>query len=169
MKCKGRTWKFGSDINTDVILPAQYMNLRDPQELAEHCFENENPTFVTDAKPGDVVVAETNFGCGSSREHAPIAIRGKGICCVIAQTFARIFYRSAFNIGLPILESPDAPASIHDGDEIEVDLTLGQIKNITTGQVFEASPIPSFMQKIIDDGGLMAHIRMTNPDKFGDS
>ena len=165
MRCKGRAWRFDSDINTDVILPTQYMNIRDPEELAQHCMENESPRFVTEAKKGDVIVAGTNFGCGSSREHAPLSIKGKGICCVVAKTFARIFYRSAFNTGLPILECPEAVDGIQDGDEIELDLATGEIKNNTSRQAFKASPIPPFMQKIIDDGGLMEHIQKTrSPD-----
>jgi 3-isopropylmalate/(R)-2-methylmalate dehydratase small subunit len=120
--------------------------------------ENENPQFVKNAKPGDVIVAEANFGCGSSREHAPIAIKAKGISCVIAKSFARIFYRNAFNMGLPIIESNEAVDGIRDGHKLEVDLEKGEIKNETTGQIFKANPIPPFIQEIIDDGGLMAHI-----------
>jgi 3-isopropylmalate dehydratase small subunit len=158
MKCRGKAWTFGSNINTDAILPTQYMSLRDPSELAQHCMENENPRFVKESMKGDIMVAGKNFGCGSSREHAPISIKVKGICCVIAKTFARIFYRSAFNIGLPILESEEAIDGIQDGHEIEVNLSSGQIKNHTTGVVFMATPIPPFMQEIIDDGGLLAHV-----------
>jgi 3-isopropylmalate/(R)-2-methylmalate dehydratase small subunit len=158
MKCKGRAWKFGPNINTDAIIPARYLNVTDPEELAQHCMENENPRFVQEVKDGDVIVAETNFGCGSSREHAPIAIKAKGISCVIAKSFARIFYRNAFNMGLPIVESDEAVDGIREGDEIEVDLTNGKINNKMTGQSFQANPIPPFMQEIIDDGGLMEHI-----------
>ncbi|MBW1668244.1 MAG: 3-isopropylmalate dehydratase small subunit [Deltaproteobacteria bacterium] len=159
MICKGRAWKFGKDINTDVILPTKYMNLRESKELAKHCLENQNPQFAKEAKEGDIIVADKNFGCGSSREHAPISIKGKGIGCVIARSFARIFYRSAFNIGLPILESGAAVDGIEDGHELEVDLATGEIKNRTTGESFNATPIPAFMQEIIDDGGLMGHIK----------
>ena len=158
MKCKGRVWKFGSDINTDVILPGQYLSLHTPEELAEHCMENANPEFVEKAKTGDIIVAETNFGCGSSREHAPIAIKGKGISCVIAESFARIFYRNAFNTGLPILESAEAAKAIRDGNEVEVDLVTGEIQNLTTKETYKAIPIPEFMREIIDDGGLLEHI-----------
>ncbi len=158
MKCKGRAWKFGPNINTDAIIPARYLNVTDPEELAQHCMENENPRFAQEVNDGDVIVAETNFGCGSSREHAPIAIKAKGISCVIAKSFARIFYRNAFNMGLPIVESDEAVDGIREGDEIEVDLTSGKINNKTTGQSFQANPIPPFMQEIIDDGGLMEHI-----------
>ena len=158
MKFKGRAWKFGPNIDTDAIIPARYLNVTDPEELAQHCMENENVRFGQEVKEGDMIVAETNFGCGSSREHAPIAIKAKGISCVIAKTFARIFYRNAFNMGLPIIESDEAVDGIQDGHELEVDLEKGEIKNETTGQHFKASPIPPFMQDIIDDGGLMEHI-----------
>ncbi|HDH87495.1 MAG TPA: 3-isopropylmalate dehydratase small subunit [Desulfobacteraceae bacterium] len=158
MKCRGRVWKFGQNIDTDVIIPARYLNVSDPDELARHCMEDENVRFVKDVKKGDIIVAETNFGCGSSREHAPIAIKAKGICCVIAKSFARIFYRNAFNMGLAIMESGKAVDGIQDGHEIEVDLEKGEIKNITTGGSYKANPIPSFMRKIIDDGGLIKHI-----------
>jgi 3-isopropylmalate dehydratase small subunit len=158
MKFKGRAWKFGPNIDTDAIIPACYLNLTDPGELAQHCMENENPKFGQEVKEGDMIVAETNFGCGSSREHAPIAIKAKGISCVIAKSFARIFYRNAFNMGLPIIESNEAVDGIQDGHELEVDLEKGEIKNETTGQHFKASPIPPFMQEIIDAGGLMEHI-----------
>jgi len=158
MKCKGRVWKFGPNTVTDAIIPARYLNTTDPGELAKHCMEDEDPRFAKEVKEGDMIVAETNFGCGSSREHAPIAIKAKGICCVIAKSFARIFYRNAFNMGLPIIESDEAVDGIRDGHEVEVDLVSGEIKNKTTGQSFKANPIPPFMQQIIDDGGLMEHI-----------
>jgi len=158
MKYRGKAWKFGSNINTDAILPGRYLNVTDPEELAKHCMENENPRFVQEAKEGDIIVAETNFGCGSSREHAPIAIKAKGISCVIAKSFARIFYRNAFNMGLPIIEGDEAVDGIGDGHEVEVDLANGEITNKTTGKSFKANPIPPFMQEIIDDGGLMKHI-----------
>jgi len=158
MKFKGRAWKFGSNINTDAIIPARYLNVSDPGHLAQHCMENENPKFVEEVREGDIIVAESNFGCGSSREHAPIAIKAKGISCVIAKSFARIFYRNAFNIGLPVMESEEAVDGTDDGHVLEVDLVGGEIKNKTTGHVFEANPVPPFMQRIIDDGGLMAHI-----------
>ena len=158
MKFRGKVWKFGSNINTDAIIPARYLNVIDPEELAQHCMEDENPQFVKEAEKGDIIVAETNFGCGSSREHAPIAIKAKGITCVIAKSFARIFYRNAFNMGLPIAESAEAVDGIKNGHEIEVDLAGGRIVNNTTGTSYEANPIPPFMQRIIDDGGLMGHI-----------
>ena len=158
MKHKGRAWKFGANIDTDVIIPVRYLNSSDPEELAQHCLENENPRFLSEAEAGDMIVAESNFGRGSSREHAPIAIKAKGISCVIAKSFARIFYRNAFNIGLPIIESNEAVDGIEDGHKLEVDLENGQIKNETTGQIFKANPFPPFIQEIIDDGGLMAHI-----------
>ncbi len=158
MKHKGRAWKFGTNIDTDAIIPARYLNVTDPEELSQHCMENENPQFLKEVREGDMIVAETNFGCGSSREHAPIAIKAKGISCVIAKSYARIFYRNAFNIGLPIIESDEAVHGIQDGHKLEVDLEKGEIKNETTGQIFKANPIPPFMQKIIDDGGLIEHI-----------
>ena len=158
MKIKGRAWKFGANIDTDVIIPARYLNVSDPENLAQHCMEDESPRFMRDAKPGDIIVAESNFGCGSSREHAPIAIKARGISCVIAKGFARIFYRNAFNMGLPILESEEAVDAIEDGHELEVDPVKGEIRDETTGRVFQADPIPPFMQQIIDDGGLMEHI-----------
>ena len=158
MKHKGRAWKFGANIDTDAIIPTRYLNITNPGELAQHCLENENPQFLKEVEAGDMIVAESNFGCGSSREHAPIAIKAKGISCVIARSFARIFYRNAFNMGLPIIESDEAVQGIKDGDKLEVDLKKGEIKNKTTGQIFRANPIPPFIQKIIDDGGLMAHI-----------
>ena len=158
MKYRGTAWKFGENIDTDAIIPARYLNVSDPDELAQHCMEDENPQFVKEVRQCDIIVAETNFGCGSSREHAPIAIKAKGISCVIAKSFARIFYRNAFNMGLPIIESNEAVDGILDGHKLEVDLNEGEIKNETTGQVFKADPIPPFMQRIIDDGGLIEHI-----------
>ena len=158
MRCRGRAWRFGSNVDTDVIIPARYLNVRSPEILAEHCMEDENPRFAEEVKPGDIIVAESNFGCGSSREHAPIAIKANGICCVVAKSFARIFYRNAFNVGLPILESDEAVVGIEDGHEVEVDLAHGEIRNLKTGRTFKAEPIPPFMQTIIDDGGLMQHI-----------
>ena len=158
MTLKGRAWKFGANIDTDAIIPARYLNVSDPAQLAQHCMEDENPQFVNEVIEGDIIVAETNFGCGSSREHAPIAIKAKGISCVIAKSFARIFYRNAFNMGLPILECNPAVDGISEGQEVEVDLVKGEIRNNTTNQRFQATPIPAFMQRIIDDGGLMEHI-----------
>lgn len=155
---KGKAHKFGADLDTDRIIPARYMVTSDPEELAKHCMEDADPEFVKRVKPGDVMVAGKNFGCGSSREHAPVSIKGAGISCVIAKSFARIFYRNAFNMGLPILESPEASEGIETGHEVEVDLDAGTIKNLTTGKTFQAQPVPPFMQQLLRDGGLMAHL-----------
>ena len=154
---KGTAFKFGDDVNTDVILPGKYLNLQDPQQLAQHCMESEDPEFVHKAKPGDIMVAGTNFGCGSSREHAPISIKALGISCVIASTFARIFFRSAINIGLPIVECDEAARSINQGDEVSVDFDTGLITDHTTGQQWQADPFPPFLQKLIAAGGLVEY------------
>ncbi len=158
MKARGRVWKFGDDVDTDVIIPARYLNTSDPQELAQHCMEDADPTFAQRVQPGDIILAGKNFGCGSSREHAPIAIKAAGISSVIATGFARIFYRNAFNMGLPILESPEAAEGCQQGDDLEVDLDKGEIRNLTQGKTFMSHPIPPFMQELIKDGGLMKHI-----------
>lgn len=158
MKLRGRAWKFGADVDTDAIIPARYLNTSDPAELARHCMEDADPAFVSKMRPGDVIVAGKNFGCGSSREHAPIAIKAAGVACVIAPSFARIFYRNAFNMGLPIFESPEAADAIAEGDEVEVDGDAGVVRNLTRGTEFKVAPIPPFMQELIADGGLMAHI-----------
>ena len=158
MKCLGKVWKFGADVDTDAILPARYLNTSDPAELAKHCMEDADAEFMNKTSPGDIIVAEKNFGCGSSREHAPIAIKEAGISCVIAASFARIFYRNSFNMGMPIFESAEAVAGITEGDEVEVDAGTGVIRNLTQGTQFQAAPIPPFMQELIADGGLMAHI-----------
>jgi len=158
MKCRGKVWKFGADVDTDAIIPARYLNTSDPAELAKHCMEDADAAFMAKMHPGDLLVAEKNFGCGSSREHAPIAIKAAGISCVIAASFARIFYRNAFNMGLPIFESAEAVSGIATGDEVEVDAGSGVIRNLTRGTQFQAAPIPPFMQELIADGGLMAHI-----------
>jgi len=158
MKCAGNAWKFGANIDTDAIIPARYLNVSDPDELASHCMEDENPRFIKEVAAGDIIVADTNFGCGSSREHAPIAIKAAGISCVIAKSFARIFYRNAFNMGLPILECPEAVDGIEPGSHVTVDLLTGEIVNKNTDQTFKAEPIPPFMKQILDDGGLMGHI-----------
>lgn len=155
---KGKVHKFGADVDTDQIIPARYMVTTDPAELAKHCMEDADPDFATNVKAGDVMVAGKNFGCGSSREHAPVAIKGAGVSCVIAKSFARIFYRNAFNTGLPILESAEASEGIENGHEVEVDLASGVIRNLTTGQRYQARPVPPFMQQLLDDGGLMAHL-----------
>ncbi len=158
MKLRGRVWRFGADVDTDAIIPARYLNTSDPKELAKHCMEDADPQFMAKMKPGDIIVAEKNFGCGSSREHAPIAIKAAGVSCVIAPSFARIFYRNAFNMGLPIFGSAEAVAGIREGDEVEVDADAGIVRNLTQGTEYKAAPIPPFMQELIADGGLMAHI-----------
>lgn len=159
MKARGKTWKFGNDVNTDEIIPARYLNTSDPGELAAHCMEDADPDFMKKAGTGDIIVAGNNFGCGSSREHAPIAIKAANISCVIAKSFARIFYRNAINIGLAIVESPEAAEDIRQGDEIEIDFDAGTIKNITSGREYYAKPFPPFMQEIIKKGGLMKKIK----------
>jgi len=156
---KGRAIKYGSNVDTDVIIPARYLNTSDPGELAKHCMEDLDPTFVNRVKAGDIMVAGRNFGCGSSREHAPIAIKASGISCVIAETFARIFYRNAVNIGLPILECPQAAREIGEGDEVSVDVNTGIITNHTTGKVYQSEPFPEFMQRIMKADGLINYVR----------
>ena len=155
MIVKGKVHKFGSDVDTDVIIPARYLNTASAEELAAHCMEDIDPDFVKNVKAGDIIVAEDNFGCGSSREHAPIAIKASGVSLVIANTFARIFYRNAINIGLPILECPEAVSRIRAGDVVSCDLAKGEIRNETTGETFQAQPFPPFIQRIIDAGGLL--------------
>lgn len=152
---RGIVHRYGSNVDTDVIIPARYLNTASEEELAAHCMEDIDPAFRGRVKAGDILVAEDNFGCGSSREHAPIAIKAIGVSLVIANTFARIFYRNAINIGLPILECPEAVRNIRAGDTVSCDLAKGEIKNETTGQVFYAQPFPAFIQKIINAGGLM--------------
>ncbi len=159
MKFKGCAIKYGDNVDTDVIIPARYLNTIDKSELASHCMEDIDKDFVKKVKVGDIMIAGANFGCGSSREHAPIAIKASGISLVIAKSFARIFYRNSINIGLAILESEDAPDGINEGDEVEVDLDLGVIYNRTTGESFETKPFPEFIQKIITAGGLIESIR----------
>ena len=156
---KGNCWVFGDDINTDLIIPARYLNTTDVAELASHCMEDDDPEFSKKAKPGDIIVAGNNFGCGSSREHAPIAIKGLGMSCVIAKSFARIFFRNSINIGLPIFECPDAAAEAQPGDEIQVDLDAGAISNITRGKTYETTPFPKEMREIIAAGGLMNFVK----------
>lgn len=159
MNAKGRVHKFGDNVDTDVIIPARYLNRSDEEWLASHCMEDIDSDFAKNVKVGDIMVAEANFGCGSSREHAPIAIKASGISCVIASTFARIFYRNAINIGLAILECDEAAKDIKDGDEVEVDFDSGVISNITTGKTYQAQPFPPFIQNIIKNGGLMNSIK----------
>ena len=158
MRASGKAFKYGDNINTDVIIPARYLNSSDPTELAEHCMEDIDPDFTDRVRPGDIIVAEKNFGCGSSREHAPIAIRAAGVSCVIAETFARIFYRNAINIGLPIIECPEASRGIEAGDAVEVDFDSGVIYNRTKGTSFQGQAFPEFMRKIISAGGLIPYI-----------
>lgn len=155
----GRAFRYGDNIDTDVIIPARYLNSSDAQELAEHCMEDLDKNFVNEVKQGDFIVAGKNFGCGSSREHAPIAIKASGVSLVIAETFARIFFRNAINIGLPIMECPDAAKEIEAGDEISVDIKTGAIKNITKSKEYKAAPFPEFMQDIINAGGLINYIK----------
>jgi 3-isopropylmalate/(R)-2-methylmalate dehydratase small subunit len=158
MKFKGKIWKFGDNIDTDAIIPARYLNSSDPKVLASHCMEDADPAFMKKMQPGDIIVGGENFGCGSSREHAPIAIKEAGIACVVAKSFARIFYRNAFNMGLPIFESQELWALAADGGEIEVDADQGVIRIAGAGAPLRITPIPPFMQELIADGGLMNHI-----------
>lgn len=158
MKAKGTVFKYGNNVDTDVIIPARYLNTSDAQELASHCMEDIDAEFVKKVKVGDIIVADKNFGCGSSREHAPIAIKASGISCVIASTFARIFYRNAINIGLPILECEEAVKSIDNGDELEVDFNTGIIHNLTKNQSYSTEPFPEFIQGIMASDGLIKNI-----------
>ena len=158
MNAKGRVHKFGDNVDTDVFIPARYLNSSDPAELATHCMEDIDPDFIHRVHKGDIIVAEKNFGCGSSREHAPIAIKAAGVSCVIAETFARIFYRNAINIGLPIIECPEASKGIEAGDEVEIDFDSGMIYNRTKGTSFQGQAFPEFMQKLIQAGGLINYI-----------
>jgi len=156
---KGKVHKYGADINTDVIIPARYLNVSQPEELAKHCMEDLDKDFINRVKPGDIIMATTNFGCGSSREHAPAAIKAAGISCVIARTFARIFFRNGINIGLPLLECEEAVDETEDGDILEVELASGEIKNLTRGLTFTAQPYPAFMGEIISTGGLIEYTK----------
>jgi len=158
MKATGSVFKYGDNVDTDVIIPARYLNSSNPAELATHCMEDIDKDFITNVKKGDIIVANKNFGCGSSREHAPIAIKAAGISCVIAETFARIFYRNSINIGLPIIECPEAAQSIEAGDQVEIDFSTGIIKNLTKNTQFQGQPFPEFMQKIINAEGLINYI-----------
>ena len=159
MIAQGTVHKYGDNVDTDVIIPARYLNTSDAKELASHCMVDIDPDFVTRVKPGDIMVADYNFGCGSSREHAPLAIKTAGISCVIAKTFARIFYRNAINIGLAILECPEASEKIQNGDEVSIDFDTGLITNLTKGETYQANPFPAFIKEIIQAGGLMADIK----------
>ncbi len=160
MKFNGKAWKFGADVDTDAIIPARYLNTSDPKELAKHCMvDSTNPEFIKKMKPGDIIVAGKNFGCGSSREHAPIAIKTSGVSCVVAKSFARIFYRNCFNMGLPIFECPEAVDGTKEGDQIEVDADAGAIHNLTSNKTYKVAPVPAFMQELIAAGGLMAYTK----------
>ena len=166
MKVKGKVFCYDDNVDTDVIIPARYLNTADPQELAAHCMEDLDPKFSKNVTPGDIIVAGKNFGCGSSREHAPLAIKTAGISCVIAATFARIFYRNAINIGLPILECEAAVLWTAAGDELEVDFDTGTIFNRTKGKAFQGQPFPEFMQKIITADGLINYIKAASNSAF---
>jgi 3-isopropylmalate/(R)-2-methylmalate dehydratase small subunit len=159
LKLKGRVHKYGANVDTDAIIPARYLNVSEPAELAKHCMEDIDLDFIKKVQPGDIIVATTNFGCGSSREHAPVAIKAAGISCVIAGSFARIFFRNAINIGLPLLESPEAVAGTDSGDIVEVELDTGQIKNVTKNETYTAKPYPDFMMGIVKAGGLVEYTR----------
>ncbi len=159
MKAKGLVIKYGDNIDTDVIIPARYLSTSVPEELAKHCMEDIDTTFAGRVKKGDIMVGGANFGCGSSREHAPIAIKASGISCVIAKDFARIFFRNAINIGLPILECPEASSDIDEGNEVEIDFDTGVITNVTKGKSYQAAAFPPFMQEIIAAGGLISKIK----------
>lgn len=159
MNAKGIVFRYGDNVDTDVIIPARYLNTSDGKELAMHCMEDIDTNFVKEVKEGDIIVADKNFGCGSSREHAPLAIKEAGISCVIARTFARIFYRNAINIGLPILECEAAADGIRKGDELEINFDTGVITNVTKGETYQAQPFPPFMQDIIRQGGLVNKIK----------
>lgn len=159
MKTKGKVFKYGDNIDTDVIIPARYLTTSDPEELAKYCLIDLDKTYVDRVRPGDVIVGGENFGSGSSREHAPIAIKASGAGCVIAASFARIFYRNSINMGLPILECKEAAAKIKDGDELEVDFDSGEIKNLSSGETYTAEPFPPFIRKIIKAGGLVNYLR----------
>lgn len=159
MEISGKVWKFGNNVDTDVIIPARYLNTSDPTELAHHCMEDIDAGFAAAVKPGDIIVGGENFGCGSSREHAPISIKASGVSCVIAKSFARIFYRNAINIGLPILECPEAADEIAAGDEVSVKLETGLIKDLTSGREYTAQPFPPFMRNLISAGGLINYVK----------
>jgi len=159
MKLQGSVWKYGNNVDTDVIIPARYLNVSTPEALAVHCMEDLDPTFAGAVHPGDVIVAGENFGCGSSREHAPLAIKGAGVSCVVAHSFARIFYRNAINIGLPILTCPEGVDEIESGQSLEIDLVAGEVHNLTTGRTYQAEHYPPFMLAIIVAGGLIPYTR----------
>ncbi len=155
----GKVFKYGDNVDTDVIIPARYLNAPSPEELAKHCMEDIDASFAATVKPGDIMVGGANFGCGSSREHAPISIRACGVRCVIAASFARIFYRNSINIGFPILECPEAAAAIHNGDIVSVDFATGRIVDETTGETFQAAALPPFIEKIVEHNGLLPYLK----------
>lgn len=159
MKFRSKVFKYGDNVDTDVIIPARYLNIASMKELSVHCMEDIDKDFINKVKPGDIMVGEANFGCGSSREHAPAVIKESGVSCIIASSFARIFYRNAINIGLPILECPEAAEDIKSGDDVEVDLIKGEIINHTSGHTFKTHPFPGFIQEIINAGGLLNYIQ----------
>jgi len=159
MQISGRVWKYGDDVDTDVIIPARYLNTSDPDKLAEHCLEDLDEDFAGEVEEGDIVVAGDNFGCGSSREHAPLALKGAGVGCVVAASFARIFYRNSINIGLPIVESSEAAGEISAGDRLKIDLQEGIIYNRSSEKEYEITPFPPFIQKLIEEGGLINYTR----------
>jgi 3-isopropylmalate/(R)-2-methylmalate dehydratase small subunit len=167
MNIKGKAWKFGADVDTDAIIPARYLISTDPAFLAQHCMEDADSTFAGKVQVGDVIVAGKNFGCGSSREHAPIAIKAAGVGCVIAHSFARIFYRNAFNMGLPILECPEAALAIATGDDLEIDLDNGHVIDRTRGETYQAQPIPPFMQQLLAAGGLIPYVQQQLKQEVG--
>jgi 3-isopropylmalate/(R)-2-methylmalate dehydratase small subunit len=158
-KLRGKAWVYGNDVDTDVIIPARYLVTSDPEELGRHCMEDLDPEFIKKMRPGDVVVGGENFGCGSSREHAPLALKGAGVSCVIAASFARIFFRNAINVGLPIFESSEAVNGISAGDEVEVDPSAGIIKNLSKGETYRATSYPPFLRHLIEVGGLVPYVR----------
>jgi 3-isopropylmalate dehydratase small subunit len=167
MEFKGKAWAFGDDINTDLIIPARYLNSTDPKELAAHCMEDEDPQFPSKVRSGDMIVGGKNFGCGSSREHAPIAIKAVGVSVIIAHSFARIFYRNAFNLGIPILESKAAAAAIQNNDVLDVDIGRGRIYNTTRDETYHARPTPAFMQELLAAGGLVPYVKKKNSTEGG--
>jgi 3-isopropylmalate/(R)-2-methylmalate dehydratase small subunit len=160
---RGRAWTFGRDVDTDLIIPARYLNMKTAEELAAHVMEDADPTFAAKVRPGDIVVAQENFGCGSSREHAPIALKGAGVAAVVAKSFARIFYRNAFNTGLPILLAPEAVDGIKQGDELTLDLATGEIVDVSSGVKYQAEPLPPFMQELVAAGGLLPYLKDRAP------
>ncbi|HXH14134.1 MAG TPA: 3-isopropylmalate dehydratase small subunit [Alphaproteobacteria bacterium] len=167
MNLQGRAWKFGANVDTDVIIPVRYLTSIDPVELGRHCLEGLDPEFAQKVRPGDIIVAAENFGCGSSREHAPVAIKGAGVGCVIAATFARIFFRNALNIGLPIVECAEAAQRIDEGDTVEVDVMSGRVINHTKGETYQAAPFPPFVQELIAVGGLVPYVARRLQERAG--